>query len=166
MVWDLVKNELLKLKGHTDIIHFVDFGFHKDILASAASDGTIRLWDMNSQRCFETVNLKNFDKPGMVVKGQLKYLKVALLKDEIVYLDNLRGLCIFKVFISRATCFSMKSRHIKMWSKYMGEYWLNRIEISREIIFNALIMDAGENVSTYNLLIENDVNSLVRNKNT
>ena len=85
------------------------------------------------------------------------------IKDNLIYLDEQRGLIIFRLKIFKETLFAWKNRYRNKWINYFGDYKLNRIDFDRKDVFNAVIMDEGKNHETYNQLINNEIRSLICN---
>jgi WD40 repeat protein len=57
-VWDAATGEVLQLlSGHDAHIHFVTLSPNDRWLASAAFDGTVRLWDLDDGQCHQVLRL-------------------------------------------------------------------------------------------------------------
>ena len=54
-LWNLEKDTVVTLKGHTDIVNSVAFSADGEILASASDDGYLKLWDVSSLQNIKTL---------------------------------------------------------------------------------------------------------------
>ena len=54
-LWNLEKDTVVTLKGHTDTVNSVAFSADGEILASASDDGYLKLWDVSSLQNIKTL---------------------------------------------------------------------------------------------------------------
>jgi WD40 repeat protein len=164
IVWNLTNGKVVEFTENKDLIVSLSFGSHEDVLASLSSDKVIRLWDVKSHECFQDLDMKKFGVSDLCKDRRVKGLKVSLLRNDLIYQDDSDGLFIFKLHIVRETHVSGFNRHIGKWIEYLGKFCWGRIDFDKKTLFNAITMDCGENTKTYNLLINNEVSTLIFNK--
>lgn len=79
----------LNLKGHDTAVNSVTWNPHdKDLCASAATDGSIRIWDLRARRCVAQAESTNKDNLHISWGTDKPYIAVATRENHIVILDT------------------------------------------------------------------------------
>jgi WD40 repeat-containing protein SMU1 len=74
--------KLKEFRGHTSYINQVKFINQDNLIISASSDGSIKIWDFSTTKCINILNYSNLDK-GYMPLATVSILGLVVLKGKV-----------------------------------------------------------------------------------
>ena len=83
--------------GHTDAIHTISYSPDAHYLLTGSRDGTIKIWDISTGTCLQTLKLNYFDEFTCIYSPNGRYITIGFWNKSIEIWDLKTSVCIKKL---------------------------------------------------------------------